>query len=81
MLEIHAFCPHARYCGTPEDNPLNCTSESSKKLVECQGLIQSDDHMAFKVNVSSNGDWYIICKNYIPADIGKKSSNTHTRSR
>lgn len=81
MLEIHDFCPHVRHCGTPKDNPLNCILESSKKLVECQGLIQSDDEIAFKVNLSSNGDVYNICKHYNPADIGKKSSKSHTRGR
>lgn len=83
MFEIHAFCPLIRYCDETDtsDHALNCSSENSKKLVECQGQIQlcEDKNGVFvKVNISINDDWYIICQYYTPVDIGKKSSITHT---
>lgn len=78
MLEIHAFCPLIRQWEVIEDQPLNC----SKKLGECKGLIQSDaEEITVKVNISMNGFWYIICQKYVQAEIGKKSSITHTHRR
>lgn len=76
------FCPHSRY-DPSNDSALNCDSERSKKLVECQGQINLDvfvsgTDITIKANISINGDWYIICQSYDPVDIGKKYSITHT---
>ncbi|XP_060754700.1 interleukin-5 receptor subunit alpha-like isoform X2 [Neoarius graeffei] len=56
------------------DSALNCDSERSKKLVECQGQINLDvfdTDITVKANISINGDWYIICQSYDPVDIEK----------
>lgn len=57
-----------QFCSTTEDHPLNCTSESSQKLVECQSRVKMMDEMgdsvAVKVNISINGYWNIFCQLY-----------------
>ncbi|MCI4393655.1 hypothetical protein PGIGA_G00160090 [Pangasianodon gigas] len=57
---------------TSKDHPLNCISESSKKLVECQGHFEEiHEDLIVKVNISINDYWCIICQYYTPADIEK----------
>ncbi|KAK3530401.1 hypothetical protein QTP86_024436 [Hemibagrus guttatus] len=50
---------------------LYCVSESSKKVVKCQGTVYilNDDDMSVEVNITINGYWYIICQNYEPVGI------------
>ncbi|KAF5901392.1 interleukin-5 receptor subunit alpha-like isoform X1, partial [Clarias magur] len=57
-----------------EEHSLNCISEASKKLVECQSQLwgdDSEDTIVVKVNVSMDGYWCIICQNYDPVEIEK----------
>lgn len=65
-----------QFCSATEDHPLNCTSESSQKLVECQGQVKIIDEMdeidvAVNFNISINGYLYNICHFYNLANIEK----------
>lgn len=50
---------------------LNCSSNSKMDQVECQKHIPPSQSLMLEVNVSTPSQWYMICKKYAAADIGK----------
>ncbi|XP_007254874.3 interleukin-5 receptor subunit alpha [Astyanax mexicanus] len=67
--QYSAFYHSCHYNKNNTNHPLNCSSTSDGKRVECHGEIVHSEHVMVEVKVSISGHSFILCNTFMRVDI------------
>ncbi|XP_062866696.1 interleukin-5 receptor subunit alpha-like [Trichomycterus rosablanca] len=60
-----------RLCSSKVEQNLDCTINSTKERVECQGFVFNNRSMVVQVNITIPGYWYVFSKRLLQSNIEK----------